>query len=180
MAQNRKNITLAINLLMLVAGMVMLAYASVPLYKLFCQQTGFGGTPMIAKQFPSENEVRDRIVHVRFDTNIDSSLGWEFKSGQKQVTVKAGENGLAYFTATNTSDKPEYGMATYNVTPEKAAPYFNKVQCFCFEKQLIKPGQAVQFPVSFFIDPAFADDKFMDDVDTITLSYTFYKFKEKK
>jgi cytochrome c oxidase assembly protein subunit 11 len=178
MSQNKKNLRLALNLLMLVAGMAMLAYASVPLYRLFCQQTGFGGTPMIATSFPTE--VKDKTLNIRFDTNIDRNLGWEFSTQQRQLTIKVGENGLAFFKAKNPTDKPEYGMAMYNVVPEKAAKYFNKVQCFCFEKQLIKPGEEVQYPVSFFIDPEFVNDPFMDDVDTITLSYTFYEYKDKK
>ena len=175
MSRNRKNGLLFLNILMLSAGMLMLTYASVPLYRLFCQRTGFGGTPQISKAYPTE--VTNRIVHIRFDTNVDPTLGWEFQPDQKEVTFKVGENALAFFRAKNISDKPEWGMATYNVSPEKAAQYFNKVQCFCFNKQLIKPGQEVQFPVSFFVDPEFVRNKFMDDVDTITLSYTFYKYE---
>ena len=178
MSQRKNNLRLAFNLLMLVAGMVMMAYASVPLYKLFCQRTGYDGTPKIAKAFPTE--IKDRKVNIRFDTNIDHNLGWEFTTEQRVITVKVGENGLAFFRAKNPTSSPEYGMAMYNVVPEKAAKYFNKVQCFCFEKQLIKPGQEVQFPVSFFIDPEFVNDPFMDDVDTITLSYTFYRYTDKK
>lgn len=174
----KKNIILGINIAMVVAGMLMMAYASVPLYRLFCQKTGFDGTPKIAKSFPTQ--IVNRTVHIQFDTNMDPNLGWDFKSEQKQVDVKIGQNGLAFFHATNNGTEASLGMATYNVMPDKAAQYFNKVQCFCFNKQLIKPGQTVQFPVSFFVDPEFASDKFMDDVDTITLSYTFYKYTGKK
>ena len=178
MPKNKKNTRLAINLLMIVVGMVMMAYASVPLYKLFCQKTGFGGTPMVAKQLPSTTI--NRVVNIRFDTNVDSTLGWEFKADQGSTSVKVGENGIGLFSVQNKSGKDKYGMAAYNVTPEKAAKYFNKVVCFCFEKQLVKAGQEVQFPVSYFVDPEFAGDPYMDDVDTITLSYTFYRYKAAK
>lgn len=158
--------------------MAMLAYASVPLYRLFCATTGFGGTPQIAKELPSK--ILNREVIVRFNTDVDPRLGWEFSSEQKQVKVKIGENGLAFFKAINKSSEATTGMAMYNVTPEKTGGYFNKIKCFCFEKQKLKAGQEINFPVSFFIDPEMVKDKQMDDVDTITLSYTFYLYEEGK
>ena len=167
-----KNSRLALNLVMIVAGMAMMAYASVPLYKLFCATTGFRGTPQIGKRIP--DEIIDRIITVRFNTDIDPRLGWEFSSEQKEVKVKIGENGLAFFKAVNTSSETSSGTAMYNVTPMKTGGYFNKIKCFCFDRQTLKPGQVMDFPVSFFIDPEFVRDKTMDDIDTITLSYTFY------
>jgi cytochrome c oxidase assembly protein subunit 11 len=168
-----KNTKMAINLSMLVLGMLMLAYASVPLYKIFCQVTGFGGTTQVAEVLPTD--IRERVVKVEFDTNVDSKLNWKFKADQQAMKVKVGENGLASYTVKNNSDKPMIGIASYNVTPLKAGQYFNKVYCFCFEEQTIAAGAEVHFPVSFFIEPAFDDDGYMDDVSTITLSYTFYE-----
>ena len=168
-----KNTKMGINLSMLVLGMLMLAYASVPLYKIFCQVTGFGGTTQVAEVLPTD--IRERVVKVEFDTNVDSKLNWKFKADQQAMKVKVGENGLASYTVKNNSDKPMIGIASYNVTPLKAGQYFNKVYCFCFEEQTIAAGAEVHFPVSFFIEPTFDDDGYMDDVNTITLSYTFYE-----
>lgn len=158
---------------MLAAGMLMLAYASVPLYNIFCRTTGYGGTTQTAEVLPTD--IRTRVVTVNFDTNVDANLNWEFKADQKSMKVKVGENGIATFTVRNNSNVDVVGMANYNVTPLKTGGYFNKIYCFCFDKQTIKAGQEVHFPVSFFIEPKFDDDKYMDDVDTITLSYTFYE-----
>ena len=175
-----KNTRTALNLLMVIVGMIMLTYSMPKLYRIFCESTGFGGTPKIAKTLPVHNQQLSRMVNIQFDTNIDAELSWQFAAQQNSVIAKVGENTLAAFSARNPNSSPQYGMASYNVTPEKAGKYFNKVTCFCFEKQLIKPGQEIIFPISFFIDPEFASDPFMDDVDTITLSYTFYEFKDKK
>ncbi len=172
-----KNTRLALNLLMLVAGMAMMAYASVPLYRLFCATTGFRGTPIIGKALPVE--ITNRIVTVRFNADIDPRLGWEFAPEQLETKVRVGENGLAFFRAANKSSETTSGTAMYNVTPLKTGGYFNKIKCFCFNKQTLKPGQVVDFPVSFFIDPEFVKDKAMDDIDTITLSYTFYLSENK-
>lgn len=167
-----KNTRLGLNLLMVVAGMVMMAYAAVPLYRLFCQETGFDGTPVIAKK--ASSQVTNRTITIRFNADTDPRLDWEFKPSQLSIKLKVGENGLAYYHAVNHSSHAVTGRAVYNVSPMKAAGYFNKVQCFCFTRQTIQPGQSVEFPVSFFVDPEFAKDHYMDDVDTITLSYTFY------
>lgn len=167
---------MAINLAMVAAGMLMLAFASVPLYDLFCRVTGFGGTTQVAALLPTD--IRERDIKVQFDSNIDSKLGWYFEPDQRSVTVKVGENGLATYTVRNESDVDMVGIAAYNVTPLKTGQYFNKVYCFCFEEQTIKAGQEVHFPVSFFVEPGFDDDVYMDDVDTITLSYTFYEVDE--
>jgi cytochrome c oxidase assembly protein subunit 11 len=156
----------------LVAAMVAAAYASVPLYRLFCQVTGFDGTPRIAAA-PS-SKMLDRTVTIRFDANVAPDLPWRFEPVQRTTQVKIGENALAFYRATNTSDRPVHGMATFNVLPEQAAPFFNKLECFCFKEQLLQPGEALEMPVSFFVDPQIAGDKDAHAVAYITLSYTFY------
>jgi len=155
-----------------VVGMVGLAYAAVPLYRMFCQVTGFDGTPRIATR-PSD-KVLDETVTIRFDANVAPDLPWRFEPDQTTTKVKIGETALAFYRATNTSDKPVWGMATYNVFPEQVAPFFNKLQCFCFTEQLLQPGESVEMPVSFFVDPQITKDKDASRVKHITLSYTFY------
>ena len=156
----------------LVAAMVGAAYASVPLYRLFCQVTGFDGTPRIATR-PSDT-VLDKTITIRFDANIAPGLPWRFEPVQTTTQVKIGENALAFYRATNTSDRPVWGMATFNVLPEQVAPFFNKLQCFCFTEQLLQPGESVEMPVSFFVDPQITGDKDAHAVTHVTLSYTFY------
>jgi cytochrome c oxidase assembly protein subunit 11 len=156
----------------LVAAMVGAAYASVPLYRLFCQVTGFDGTPRVATK-PSDR-VLDKTMTIRFDANVGPGLPWRFEPVQTTTNVKIGENALAFYRATNTSDRPAWGMATYNVFPEQVAPFFNKLQCFCFTEQLLQPGESVEMPVSFFVDPQITGDKDAHAVTHITLSYTFY------
>lgn len=154
--------------------MLAFSYASVPLYRLFCQKTGFGGTTQIAKA-PSER-LTDRMVTIRFAANVHRDLPWKFRPQQNELKIHVGDNALALYEAENFSDKPIVGMATYNVTPEKAAIYFNKVACFCFDEQRLEPRKKMDMPVYFFIDPAFVEDPNMKDVNTITLSYTFFRF----
>jgi len=156
----------------LVAAMVGAAYASVPLYRLFCEATGFDGTPRVATA-PS-TRVIDRTVTIRFDANVAPDLPWRFEPVQTTTQVKLGENTLAFYRATNTSDRPIRGMATFNVFPEQVAPFFNKLECFCFKEQLLQPGESLEMPVSFFVDPEIAADKDAFWVRHITLSYTFY------
>ena len=156
----------------LVAGMVAMSYAAVPLYRLYCQVTGYGGTTQRAAK-PSD-VVLDRVVRVRFDANVGAGLAWEFEPVQRTLDVKIGDNVLAFYRATNRSDRPLTGMATFNVTPEQAGPYFAKVECFCFTEQRLEPGQSVEMPVSFFIDPAIVGDRDATRIDLITLSYTFF------
>lgn len=172
----QRNTKLALNLGMIVAGMVMLAYASVPLYDLFCRVTGFGGTTQVAAQAPGATG--ERLITVRFNADTDPNLPWSFRTQQNSLQVRLGEQKLAFFHAENKADHTTFGTAIYNVTPNKAGIYFNKIQCFCFVKQPLEPHQSVDMPVSFFIDPEFMKDPDMDDVDTITLSYTFFPFKE--
>ena len=155
-----------------VAGMVGMSYAAVPLYELFCQVTGFGGTPQRADSAPQQ--VLDRDVTVRLNADVGSGLAWKFQPLQRDVTLKVGEEALAFYRATNMSDKPVVGMATFNVTPDKVGQYFNKIACFCFTEQRLEPGQSIDMPVSFFVDPRIAQDRNLDDVSDITLSYTFF------
>lgn len=152
-------------------GMVGAAYAAVPLYKMFCQATGFDGTVRKAEVKPSR--VLDRKVKIRFDANI-RGLPWDFSTEQVSQDIRIGDTGLAFFKVTNKSDKPLTGRAMYNVVPEQAGPYFQKLECFCFSNQTIEPGQTVEFPVVYFVDPQFADDPDTKGKSEITLSYTFF------
>ena len=171
-ALSRRHRATAIWCAVLVAAMVGAAYASVPLYRLFCQVTGFDGTPRIANA-PS-TQVLDKIVDIRFDANVAPGLAWRFEPARTTAQVRIGENTLAFYRATNLSDRPLRGTATYNVLPEQTAPFFNKLECFCFKEQLLQPGETLEMPVSFFIDPQIVGDKDARAVTHITLSYTFY------
>ncbi len=168
---------LAVILAGLTVFMLAAAFASVPLYRLICQKTGFGGTPQKALAV-SNNIVSEREVTVQFTADTHRDLSWSFRPMQHEIKVKIGENGFAHYYAENKSNKPIIGMATYNVSPDKAAIYFNKVQCFCFEQQKLNPGQGMEMPVLFFIDPAFSKDPALKDLKTITLSYTFFEYKK--
>ena len=150
-----------------------LSYASVPLYKLFCQVTGYGGTTQVVQNV--SDKVVDRSITVRFDANVNPALDWRFAPTQKSIKLSLGENALAFYRAENTGSGPLVGTATFNVTPDKAGIYFNKVECFCFQEQLLAPNQVIDMPVSFFIDPDMMNDPNLDDVTTITLSYTFFR-----
>lgn len=156
-----------------VAGMVGLSFAAVPLYQMFCQVTGYGGTTQRADAAP--DEILDKTVIVRFDANVDPKLPWTFVPEQRTMQVRIGESSLAFFKATNNSDKPVTGTAGFNVAPQAAGLYFAKVQCFCFTKQTLAPGETIEMPVSFFVDPKFVDDESTENIPEITLSYTFYR-----
>ncbi len=158
-----------------VAGMVGMAYAAVPLYDMFCRATGFGGTTQVATVAPGR--VLERKVTVRFDASRDGNLPWKFEPLQREVKVRLGEEMLVFYRATNVSQRPIVGTATYNVTPDIAGAWFNKIQCFCFTEQLLMPGESVEMPVTFFVDPDMAKDRKYDGVRTITLSYTFFEAK---
>jgi cytochrome c oxidase assembly protein subunit 11 len=162
-------------LVAIVATMTVLSFASVPLYRVFCQATGFGGTPKIAIEAPGVS--LERQVKVRFNTDASPNLPWRFKPLQREMTVQVGESSLAFFEVENLSTRDISGWATYNVTPNKAGPYFAKMLCFCFSEQVIPAGKKFSLPVSFFIDPKIIDDTSLKSVDTITLSYTFFEFK---
>jgi cytochrome c oxidase assembly protein subunit 11 len=170
-----KNARIAWTLVLVTAGMLGMAYAAVPLYQAFCKATGFAGTPLVAQS--DDRPVIKRTVEVRFDTNVDPNLSWRFEPEQREVKVHLGEEKLVFFKATNLSQRPIVGTATYNVTPERTAGWFNKIQCFCFTEQLLKPGQSVDMPVVFFVDSDMDKDRRYDDINTITLSYTFYEAK---
>lgn len=153
-------------------GMLGLSFAAAPLYDLFCRTTGYAGTPIRADAAPTE--ISGRVMTVRFDTNIDPALPWAFVPEERTVDVKVGENRLVYFHAENRSDKPIIGRATFNVAPDVAARYFDKIQCFCFSEQKLEAGQSVEMPVSFFVSPDILKDHRFDALSEITLSYTFY------
>ena len=153
-------------------AMVGMAYASVPLYKIFCQTTGYGGTTQRAAKAPEK--ASDQFINVRFDANTSSTLNWRFQPKRTVMRVKIGEQNMAYFEATNHSDKVKTGSAIYNVSPPNVGAYFDKIQCFCFTKQVLKPGESAEFPVVFFVDPAILNDADGRGVEEITLSYTFY------
>ncbi|KAF8339561.1 cytochrome oxidase assembly factor [Cantharellus anzutake] len=155
-----------------------LAYAAVPLYRAFCSATGFSGVPVTDARFGAERLVpveKAKRIKVHFNADISKSLPWSFTPQQKFVTVLPGETALAFYTAKNTSDTDIIGIATYNVTPAKVAPYFAKIECFCFEEQKLLAGEEVDMPLFFFIDKDFADDPLMRDIDDVVLSYTFFK-----
>lgn len=157
-----------------VMGMTGAAFAAVPLYRMFCQATGFDGTVKKAEKAP--DHMLDETVLIRFDTNV-RDLPMTFRAEQVSQRVRIGETGLAYFDVTNTSDQPIHATAAYNVVPERAGPYFQKLQCFCFEGQTIQPGQTMKFPVQYFVAPEMATDRESRGVTEITLSYTFYPTK---
>ncbi len=150
-----------------------LAWASVPFYNWFCRVTGFGGTTGVAEQGASE--ILDRQVTIRFDASKDKDMPWDFKPVVHEMKLRIGETGLAFFEAYNPTDHPVAGQASYNVTPYSAGGYFQKIACFCFTEQVLQPGERVQMPVTFFVDPEIVDDPEAQYVHTITLSYTFYE-----
>lgn len=158
--------------------MVGLSFAAVPAYRAFCQTFGFAGTPLRAEAQSAPVAVIDRKIVVRFNSDIDPGLAWHFRPKQRQMTVRIGETGLAFYEATNVGDRPVTGTATFNVVPAKAAPYFVKIDCFCFTEQTLKAGESVDMPVTFYVDPELASDGNLDEVGTITLSYTFYRALE--
>jgi cytochrome c oxidase assembly protein subunit 11 len=177
-----KNARLAWTLAAAVGGMLALAYAASPLYDMFCRATGFGGTPQIAQE-GAQGEGRpilSRTVNVRFDSNVDANLPWRFTPLEREVKVKLGEERLVHYRVTNLSQRPIVGTSAYNVTPETAGAWFNKLQCFCFTEQLLLPGQSMDMPVVFFVDPEMDKDRRYDNVRTITLSYTFFEAKTER
>ena len=152
--------------------MLTMSYAAVPLYKLFCQVTGYGGTPKIVEKNSYGNSFG--IINVRFDSSLEKNAPLYFKPSKKVIKVNIGENSLAFYKAKNKTNKEITTMSVFNVTPLQAGKYFNKIDCFCFEEQTLLPNQEVEMPVSFFIDPAIKDDKFINDLNEITLSYTMF------
>ncbi|MBI1300742.1 MAG: cytochrome c oxidase assembly protein [Alphaproteobacteria bacterium] len=170
----QKNARLLKYVFLIVFAMIGLAYTSVPLYNIFCRVTGWGGTTQIAEALPAPEEIIDRTVTVRFDANTARDLPWTFKPELQSIDVKLGERGFINFIAGNKLNNPSAGTAVFNVTPLKAGKYFHKIQCFCFDEQILQAGQTVNMPVLFYVDPAMHADKNLDDVTVITLSYSFF------
>lgn len=172
----RRNRPIVIACAAFVAAMVGMAYAAVPLYELFCQVTGYGGTTQRAET--AYGEIIDTPVKVRFDANTRDNLAWDFRPVEREVTLKMGETATVLYQATNLSDRPIRGQATFNVTPLAAGAYFNKVECFCFTETELQPGETMDMPVVFFVDPAMVDEDDLKNIRTLTLSYTFYRLKD--
>ncbi len=172
---NHKNRKTSFVLGGLVIAMIGLSFASVPLYRLFCQVTGFGGTPQRAMDNVNHPDRASRFLTIRFNADTDPALAWKFAPVQSHMQVVIGETELAFYQATNLANQAITGQATFNVTPDKAGPYFYKIACFCFDQQTLQAHQSVDMPVSFYIDQEFLNDPDMVDVKTITLSYTFFR-----
>jgi cytochrome c oxidase assembly protein subunit 11 len=169
MNQNRKTLLICIAIFLF---MVIVSYAAVPLYGLFCRTTGYGGTTQQAVKTP--DKIYDRKIRVSFTAATDPDLPWTFKPMQSKITIRVGEVGLVHYWAKNNAQTDITGMAVYNVTPDKAGIYFQKVHCFCFDQQILKAGQEMPMPVTFFIDPEIMNDATMNDVKEINLNYIFY------
>ncbi len=172
----RAKFTTVICLLSIIGVMSTLTAYSVELYEIFCRVTGYGGTTQVADR--GIDRIVDRKITVRFNADISSALPWRFEPVQDSMTVLVGQPALAFYQAESNNDKPVVGRATFNVTPAKAGQYFTKIDCFCFTEQTLNPQQVADMPVQFFIDPTIVEDRNLDDVSTITLSYTFFKSPE--
>lgn len=168
-AQNK----VAFRLVGLVVVMLGLSFAAVPFYDWFCRVTGYGGTPLSAEA--GSDVILDQTIRVRFDASLDRDMVWEFKPVQREATIKIGETGLAFYEAYNPSDRPIAGTASFNVAPFSAGEYFVKIDCFCFEMQVLEPGERVDMPVSYYVDPEILNDPEAKYARTITLSYTFHE-----
>ncbi len=160
-------------LALVAALMLSLSFAAVPFYDWFCRVTGYGGTTGVADAAP--NQILDKTIKIRFDASREAGMPWEFKAQQVEMTLRIGENGLAFYEAYNPTDHVVAGTASYNVMPDQAGGYFIKIQCFCFNEQILKPGERVVMPVSFFVDPAIMDHEEAREIEEITLSYTFHQ-----
>ena len=154
-------------------GMAALAWASVPLYDLFCRVTGYGGTTQVAVE--GADRVLERTVTVRFDASLNRNMPWTFRAAQSTMDVRIGETALAFYEAHNPTDRPIAGTASYNVAPFSVGSYFSKIDCFCFTEQVLQPGETVMMPVTFYVDPEMVEDAETEGVNTITLSYTFFE-----
>lgn len=176
MAGARRNTVLAGVTVAVMVGMVGMSFAAIPLYRLFCSATGYGGTPSIGLAAAPGSS--GQIIRVRFNADINPALPWAFAPDQSEVSLNLGDEQVAFYHATNKSSRPVTGMALYNVTPEKVGKYFHKTACFCFNKQTLSGGQSMEFPVSFWVDPAIRTDPNTSDVKVITLSYTFFRSLE--
>lgn len=163
----------ALQALSVVVVMGALAWASVPFYDWFCRVTGFGGVTNVAET--GSDVVLDRTIRVRFDASLDRDMPWDFKPVQREMELRIGETGIAFYEAFNPTDRPVAGTASYNVTPYDAGAYFSKIACFCFTEQVLQPGERVQMPVTFYVNPEIVDDRDAKFTKVITLSYTFYE-----
>ncbi|ATI81755.1 MULTISPECIES: cytochrome c oxidase assembly protein [Sphingobium] len=161
-------------------AMLALGFASVPLYRIFCQTTGFGGTTQRAAADVKLTPVAGRTMSIRFDSNVQPGMPWEFRPEHRTDTVTVGARDMAIFIAKNLSDKPVTGTASFNVTPTQAGAYFTKIQCFCFTQQTLQPGEEVRMPVIYYVDPKILQDPDNKDTQQITLSYTFYPVEQGK
>ena len=170
--KERSNRLIAVACIAFFGAMIGAAYASVPLYRIFCQMTGYGGTTRRVEQY--SDRILDQKITVRFDANVSGGLPWEFEPKQREVTMRIGETTQIAYTVRNVLDTPSSGRAAFNVTPELAGSYFNKVECFCFTDTTLKPGEALDMPVVFYIDPDIVTVPELKDLKTITLSYTFF------
>jgi len=166
----------ALPLVGVAAFMLGMAYAAVPLYDWFCRVTGFGGEPQVSDR--GSDAVLDRTITVRFDANTDPDFPWEFRPEKTTREVRVGETGLAYYIASNPTDEPVTGRASYNVAPYSMGAYFVKIDCFCFERQTLEPGESMRMPVTYYVDPEMVEDPEAVGVHTVTLSYTFHEFEE--
>ena len=167
------NTRMAVMAGVIVVIMTSLSFAAAPFYNWFCRVTGFAGTTLVATALP--DDVLDRTIRIRFDASLGAGMPWTFRPVEREMTLRIGEEGLAFYEATNPTDRVVAGQAAYNVTPDAAGGYFAKIECFCFTEQVLQPGETVLMPVSFFVDPAIMDDREGRYVHTITLSYTFYE-----
>lgn len=174
---NKSNRNIALSVIALFISMILLTLASVPIYNLFCKATGFGGTTQRVNPYVKIKK-GSRKIQIEFDANVDRNLPWRFIPKHRTTNVITGENTLIFYESENLSDHDIIGTSVYNVTPLKAGKYFVKIHCFCFEEQLLKAGEKTLMPVSFFIDPAIETDPEMQDVDSITLSYSFFKVRD--
>ena len=170
-----RTVLLTIGILLIMFSLVAF---SVPIYNLFCKVTGYGGTTSYSSEISLN--IIDRDIKLQFNADVNDSLNWSFESPQNIEKFKVGENMKVEYIAINNSTKENIGTATFNVLPEKVGPYFIKTQCFCFEKQILQPKESAKMPVVFYIDPSIADDPTMENIETITLSYTFFKYIENK
>lgn len=180
-ATQRRNLRTGLLAMAFAAAMVGLGFASVPLYRLFCQVTGFGGTTQVASEAQASAAAAAgvaRTISVRFDGSTARDVPWTFRPAQTTQTVRIGERDLATYVARNDGTQPITGTATFNVEPAQAGLYFHKIQCFCFTEQTLEPGQEINMPVLYYVDPAILEDEFMADVEQITLSYTFHRAKQ--
>lgn len=173
MTAPRSNGRTVLKLVAVVLTMGALSWAAVPFYSWFCKVTGFGGTTNVAAQV--SDTVLDEKVRVRFDSNVDPDMGWTFRPLQREMELRIGENAIAFYEAVNTTDQPITGTASYNVAPDAAGYFFNKIECFCFTEQTLQPGERVEMPVSFFVDPEIVADRDAGRIRDITLSYTFHR-----